>query len=147
MVLNLGMKNPEFLLYKRETTKFWTESIRDRAGKIYDVYIFDPDRHVNCCEIPSSYEMNYVGPTWTNTLENDEDNQDLYEEVMDGSLGTEQTLYVHVLGFKLDKSRIINIDDQIWESLLIEHENDYESVYRIVLEKCIEYCQCNGIVC
>lgn len=140
------IKKPDFRLYKEETTEYWSEGIRARAGKLFGVYIFDANRHVHAAELTPSYEMVYVGPTWTGHVENEEESQRLFEDILKGDSDTEGVKYVHVHGLDLTKCETVSWDDAAWDRMVAHHDGDTEDAHKEALEKAIEHCRGNGVV-
>jgi hypothetical protein len=56
---------PHFKIVVLDETEYWREEIVAKAGKIYGAYLFDANRHVNCCELTPSYELY---PLYSNPL-------------------------------------------------------------------------------
>ena len=138
---------PDFRIYKQETTEHWSEDIRSRAARLFGVYLFDVNRHVHCCELTPSFEMNYLGPTWTGSIEDDEARQSLFEDILEGDAETDLVRYVHVGSVKVDECEEIGTSDESWARFLEEAGGDEEEAYNLALDKWSEYCRGNGWVC
>jgi len=52
------------------------------------------NRHVHCCELTPSFEMHYLGPTWTGSIEDDEARQSLFEDILEGDAEADLVRYV-----------------------------------------------------
>ena len=137
---------PDFRIYKQETTEYWSEDIRSRAARLFGVYLFDVNRHVHCCELTPSFEMNYLGPTWTEGIEDDEARQSLFEDILEGDAETDLVRYVHVGSVEVDECEEIGTSDESWARFLEEAGGDEEEAYTLALDKWSEYCRGNGWV-
>jgi hypothetical protein len=108
---------PDFRVFKTETTRYWRKDIRRKAGKLFAVYLFDANRHVHACELTPSYEMHYVGPTWTNSV-----GDRMSETIREGDADTDLVSYYHVRGI----------------------DGDHDAAYAEALETEMEHLRCNG---
>lgn len=90
-------------LIKFDNTKYWTESIKDelKDGKIYDVYIYNPEIHVHCCELTPSYELYFVDFS----IECDESLPDDFYELVN-ECRDDSVIYIPVKNYK----NVIDID-------------------------------------
>ena len=143
---------PDFRIYEDETTEYWADDIARRAGKLWDVYAFDANRRVHCCEIMPSYEMNYIGPTWDGTgpeapgEDDDRAKDKLFDDILMGGADTDDTTYIHCANINAKECEILNFSDEQWAGFLRDADGDAEEAYRAALDKLIEYCQGNGYV-
>lgn len=136
---------PDFRLYKEETTEYWNEDIVKQAGRLYDLYIFDANNGFNACELTPSYEMNYVGPTWTTSPEDEYESAVLFENVLLGTSDTE-TSYVHTKDVDLEECERLGLSDVDWQRAIEDAQGDTVEAQRALLGKYIESCRCNGYI-
>lgn len=115
---------PRALLYFRDETANWldAELIERCGGKIIGVYLFDERRHVHCCEITPSYEMEFLqsipyrhrecpaGPSLSEEMEElavaqwERDREEVEGLLRKGDAeGSEPVSYFHVRSVKTDK--------------------------------------------
>lgn len=85
-----------------EETNSWCEEIREKAGRLFGVYLFDKRRHIHACELTPSYELhflktisNYSGK-FSNAEEEEIERDNLEMEIMDGNRETQDIQYYHV---------------------------------------------------
>ncbi len=136
-------QKPDLRIFRQDTTRHWSADMQARAEKFFDVYIFDKRKHVHCCELTPSYEMNYIGPTWEDVKSDDD--EDLCEDVMDAVID-DNTQYVHVSSVKLKDCKEVGLEDSVWVDCLEEAEDDYDTARQLYVEKVSEYCRGNGYV-
>jgi hypothetical protein len=130
---------PDFRVFKTETTRYWRKDIRRKAGKLFAVYLFDANRHVHACELTPSYEMHYVGPTWTNSV-----GDRMSETIREGDADTDLVSYYHVRGIDAAKLEARSMTDEAWAKLLDYHDGDHDAAYAEALETEMEHLRCNG---
>lgn len=142
------MDKPDFRVYKHNTTKDWHADIVAIGGIMYDVYIFDSNIHVYACELAPSYEMRYIGPTWSGNPahadDSEEQREDFFDLVNDNCNETSEVLYIHSRGFDLESCEKIDIDDKRWKSLIEDSDGDEEQAWKTAYSEVSEYCQGNG---
>jgi len=136
---------PDFRLYKRDVTEYWVEEIRKKAGQIFDLYIFDCNKTVNCCEIAPSFEMHYLGPMWTLSPEDEDEDQKLFEDILGGIVENHDVIYVHTRYVSVDDCERVETSDEDWAKFLRDADGDEEAAWHEVLEKWSEYCRGNGV--
>ena len=137
---------PDFRIYKVETTNDWREDIRAKVDKLYAVYVFDANRETYACELTPSFEMRYLGPTWTGKLDSPDDDdwrQELFEEIVDGGAESDD-IYVHVRSVNLAECEQRTFSEAQWQGFLEDEDGDYEKAWEAALETQMEYCQGNG---
>jgi hypothetical protein len=137
---------PDFCILKFNTTKYWRENIQREAGEIYNVYIFDANRIVHAADLSPSYELHYLGPTWTASCESEEERSRLFEQIMEGVTDTEPVTYHYCREVKLNECERVPITDEQWALFLWMEDGDQEKAYAEAIEKWSEHCQGNGWV-
>jgi len=125
-------------LVKLDESEYWNKEITDKVknGKIYTVYIYNPNKHVHCCELTPSYELYFVGYDYCpkenlseKEIENLDDNIRTSE--------TEPVSYYHVHDIdrmpSLKKSGIRNIESNRGKCFLmyVKKEVDLKDEYEI----------------
>ena len=122
---------PHFKIAVDDVTERWDSDIQQKCGQIWEVFLYDENRHVNLCELASlSLECWFL---YTVTeKEPDEETQgilDWYDDI------TDPVTYFHVSGF----SSRYDCSNDGWSMA------DYDS-YEELLEAAIEYYKCNHVV-
>jgi hypothetical protein len=139
---------PDLRIFKDDETIHWREDIQARAGRIFGVYLFDANRHVHCCELTPSYELHYVGPTWSGGTAQDDDRESerLFDDIMEGSRDSEPVTYRHTYTVRAAGLESREMTDEEWSKLLANYDGDAEAAYEAALEGEMEYLRCNGWV-
>jgi len=73
---------PDMWVVKFDETKYWSDDIRDRATRIFGVYVFDRRKHVHCCSFEATYELHFMGTDWDERPDlTDEEREELFEAI------------------------------------------------------------------
>ena len=99
-----------------DETRYWSEDIVAKAGRLYGIYLYDANRHVYCCEITPSYELELIETVWTHNTQNER----LQMDVLEGDAQNEKVCYYHCSG--------VNHWDDKWKQTLTNHDVEYEEV-------------------
>lgn len=152
---------PEFFLFFRDVTSCYETAegrklVERCGGKIYDVYIFDNNRHVNCAELRPSFEMNYVESipggivTFPNSKADDENSPyetDIDEDLREANNDTESVMYIHTFDIEDCGNLRIEKNDEIeraeWLELLEDNGGDREAAHREAVGRIREQCYAN----
>lgn len=143
---------PEYFLYFRDITEYFIgegRKIVERCGgKVFDVYLFDLNLHVNCCEITPSFEMHYIESipggtvTFPNSGAEDQDspyNEDIDEALREANIYTEPVMYIHVFDIENTPARIQLFDNwggrDEWHELLDDHDNDSQAARNELIDQ------------
>lgn len=87
---------PAFFILKLDETEYWCQEVKDKAKKIFGIYLFDKNKHVHCCELTPSYECTFVKSEWTDSDLSDEEQEELDSLIMHGNMETINTVsYFH----------------------------------------------------
>ncbi len=78
-----------------DETGYWVQSVTNRAGKIFAVYVYDDELGVHCCEGTPSHELHFVGSFFTASIDDDEAREQLCSDIMDGNREQSLVEYVH----------------------------------------------------
>jgi hypothetical protein len=135
---------PDFRIYKWDTTEYWDESIRAKAGQIFAVYIFDSTWRIHACEFTPSYEMTLLGSTWTADIEDDSERQDLCEDIRKADADDEKFAYIHCKDVNLTECEAMGPTEEEWLTLLAGWEGDEDAAYEAALEGYVEFAETNG---
>lgn len=85
-----------------EETDSWCAEIREKAGRLFVVYIFDKRRHVHACELTPSYELHFLKTIYSREFpysenyENEIERDNLENKIIDGNRETQDIQYYHV---------------------------------------------------
>jgi hypothetical protein len=82
---------PDLWVVKIDEREFWCESIIAQTTRIFGVYVFDRRRHVHCCSLTPSYELQFLGSQYESVENIDE--EWLYEDIMEGDSSTSEVSY------------------------------------------------------
>lgn len=82
-------------IIKIESTSNWDKKIQKKIGKIYDVFWCDLNSRTYCSEITPSYELNFIGYTWTRPIKNETEQERIYDLMADVEAATERVCYMH----------------------------------------------------
>ena len=78
-----------------EETENWNEEITKRAGKIFGVYLYNPDTRTHCCEITPSHELYFLHSVPENLPDDEDERERLLDDMDEGNLETERVSYMH----------------------------------------------------
>lgn len=148
---------PEFYLYRRDVTGDYLFSdegkdlVKRCGGRIIEIYVFDANRHVHCCELRASYEMHYVETIPGGECEHPDANyspydNDVDEALRDANRETDQVIYIHAFDVsKRPEDNVKSLDYGVdeWEELLDDHDNDREKAHAEAVEQMLEGLSCN----
>jgi hypothetical protein len=85
---------PELCIVKLDQREFWCDSVKTKTTRIFGVYAFDRRRHVHCCSLTPSYELNCLGTQYEAVEGLDEEAQDrLNQDVLEGDAGSDEVSY------------------------------------------------------
>lgn len=79
----------------REETENWAPDIVERAGRVFGVYLYNPDAATHCCELTPSYELEFVGSVAENLPDDDSAREKLQDDIMEGDTSCEPISYIH----------------------------------------------------
>jgi len=65
-----------------ETTQYWERELAEKAGRIFEVYLYDENRHVHACSFRAMYELHWADVYPENRLDG-EDHFDLYNHALE----------------------------------------------------------------
>ena len=84
-------------LLKVDETEHWHGPIAKQCKRIFGVYLYNPDRTVNCCEITPSFECYFVESQYEYADDDcsEEEREQINEEIMEGDRNTEPVSYWH----------------------------------------------------
>ena len=71
----------KFAVIKLDETDRWPENIQAPAGRIFGVYLVDLSKHVHCCELTPSYELNWIENQYTDSPEDETESERLYDAI------------------------------------------------------------------
>lgn len=117
-----------------EETEFFSPEIKSKVGKIFTVYMYNPDEETHCCEVTPSYfcipidiTIGYPDELYDSLSdEQREELMDVLEESVNGSEGT----YIHVKDI-----------DRIDSKYKFESKNDFEDE-----EEALDYYRSNKML-
>lgn len=72
------------MLVTLDETQYWSESITERAGRVYGTYLVDLNERTFCCEITPSYCLEPLYSSALLSLEEEDQDQKLYDEITEG---------------------------------------------------------------
>lgn len=78
-----------------EETENWAEEITQRAGRIFGVYLYNPDTRTHCCELTPSHEMYFLQSVPERLPENEVQREKLLDDIDEGNIETPHVDYVH----------------------------------------------------
>lgn len=78
-----------------EETGNWNEEIRERAGRIFGVYLYNPDTRTHCCEITPSHELYFLQSVPENLSDDEGEREQLLVDIDEGNLEAERVSYMH----------------------------------------------------
>jgi len=137
------MNKPDFRIFRNDRTHDWTDDIVARAGRLWDVLLFNGNRHVYCCEMTPSYEMMFLGSTWERSPQDDDEAEEMGDEIRAVDAQTEAFSYFHVHGINLDGCPAIETTDEEWAEALEDADGDEDQAYENLLERTRDGC-CSG---
>jgi hypothetical protein len=89
-------------IVKFDETQYWTdEAFKAKVGKIFGVYLYNPNVVTHCCELTPSYELEHMGAvlSGTGTFDfaeaSDEEREALFEYLREGIKDDEPCCYRH----------------------------------------------------
>jgi len=135
---------PDFRVFKMDVTGICCpELVELCGGRVFDIYVFDANRHVYVCEMTPSFELH-----WLEGAPGGDYPEDKAEEVDDrlreANLQTEPVIYVHVFDIDLDKClKYDGLDTEEWSDLLADCDWDEEKAYEAALEEVLDFYQGN----
>ena len=138
---------PQFRLRIVDVTKHCSDEFKALAGKVKQVFIFDANRHVHCCEITPSYEMEPLYLTAKNYHDDEKLNDKLGEMLMENN--AEDAEYHHVHNVNLDNCRILdNVTETQWNEFLensdgTTEEERYDNAHRKMMQEMLERFRAN----
>lgn len=80
----------ELWVIKTDETDNWIDEIQKKAGKLYGIYLVDPNVNFHLCELTPSYEARFID-TYTENMVDDETD----DEIREANAGSDQTVYYH----------------------------------------------------
>lgn len=131
---------PDICVLKIDETEYWhDDTLLEKTGRIFGVYVFDKTLHVHCCELTPSYELHRVESQTEKSLE-DKDYDDFVYHDRGGDV-----IYIHcytIDGFKnIEKDKLPKEKAGI---VCCGHSEIAETSDEAI-EEMIEYIQSNGI--
>lgn len=85
---------------KTDDTQYWSSEIVKKVGKIYSVYLYNPEQYTYCCELTPSYELNFAGITISGNETFDKldefECEELFETLRDAVRDCDDVAYYHV---------------------------------------------------
>lgn len=140
--LREGMRlRPAPRLYRDDTTEWWSEDVTRRAGKLYDVFVFDAEYGVHICSFDRYYEMYYVGPTWDGSgtvRADDEGGRDALEtDVRIANAESDPVRYFTTGQVPLDQCETLMLGRRAWLDALYETGGDVEAARERVLQEAV----------
>jgi hypothetical protein len=137
---------PDIRVFKVDVTDYYPEEFQRRAGKIFEVYLFDANLHVHCCELTPSYEMAFIGSTWTKSPRTERAREKLADDINISDLETSPVAYYHVRGINLEPLERLGPDKAQWARFLNDADGDRDEAREALVENYREYCCGNGYV-
>ena len=143
---------PDLYLYCRDVTKDCDETWRKEhgVGKVTEVYQFDANRSVNCCEMTPSFEMEFlyhrIEPAEGYADLTEDRNEEIGDEEIELDANNEGAIYVHV--FKIEGRADVSrhpaaLDAEEWKLLVDEHDGDTDAAHEAMMEGAAEHQRCN----
>lgn len=142
------MTTPHWYIYRQDATQYWDDPdlVARSGGTIYGMYLFDNNRHVHCCEITPSYEMEFLESVPKSRPEDECLADRLDMDVMEGDTDRGEVSYFHVHNIDLAKcidAWAMTADE--WQTLLDDADGDTEQAYEAALEAAREYVHTHGL--
>lgn len=125
-------------LIKQDMTPFYyldELSFKDKIKKIYDIYLFNRNEHVHCCEITPSYETHYLRSTYdSEDILSDDELEEIDVFLMEANNGNDNDYYQHcrdVDRFVKENEKLSFVDKVEYESIdeAIEYHNGNHVFY------------------
>ncbi len=163
------MALPHFFIFLNDETDCWLdeELVQRCGGSIKGVNFFNANRHVCCCEMTPSYEMEFLGsvsgkptpypepvvqlsllsdiPPLDYQLEHEREIDRIDMDLMDGDRGSDPVSYFHVTDIELGKCiDVWKFNDHEWQELLDDADGNEEKAYEAAVELVREHIQQNG---
>ncbi len=137
---------PHFFLFLSDETDYWLdeELVERCGGSILGAYLFNANRHVHCCELTPSYEMEFLGSIPGNPKPHSEQEVDRIDmDLVDGDQGSDPISYVHVSSVNLTKcTDVWKLDGREWQEILDDADDDKERAHSAAVElarECIQH--------
>jgi hypothetical protein len=128
---------PDLYVVKKDITDYWVEDIREKAGKIYSIYLVDKSEETHLASLQADYYLYWL----YNQVENDEnfDEDELSViEYFNGNIDPNE--YVPVNTNFIEE---IKVD---WDDTELEEAMKSEDEYNELIEKVIDYLKGNHII-
>jgi len=88
---------PDIRIVKIDESGFWSDpELIEEAEKIFGVYLYDANRHVNCCELTPSYELHFIESQPLQTVLDDGQREKMHERIQEGDSETDAIRCIHV---------------------------------------------------
>ena len=160
---------PQFFIFLNNETDCWHDDdlVQRCGGSIKGAYFFNANRHVFCCEMTPSYEMESLGsvagnptpypepvvqlsllpdiPPLDYQCEHEREIDRIDMDLMNGDRGSDSVSYFHVSDIDLGNCiDVWKFNDHEWQELLAEAEGDEERAYEMAVDAVREHIQQNG---
>jgi hypothetical protein len=94
-----------------DQTEYWSDEVKNMAGKIFTRYIYDDESATYCCEITPSRELNFLDFVADTYIEDEEARERLYDILMEAANDASPVDYYHVSYIDKKPYAVITADD------------------------------------
>lgn len=126
---------PDFRLLLVDETEHWCEDIRNRAGRLFGVYIFDFNRHVHLCDISPSYECFFITTVFSNDIKDNIEYENLFDTIEEANR-EERVTYFNCRDIKKYQYAKYELPKDDWKELL--EDNSSKEAYMLAADMMIE---------
>ena len=156
---------PDIRILKQDVTRFIIDNaLLRKVGKVFEVFIYDANRHVHLCELSPSYELHFVEFQPINMPDDEDEREYVYQVLEDIAAESPRNVeYSRVKGIdKIPeveevKSRLMNVDGDHRARLTHLYGNNWgddafadaeeptaEELHNAAIEEALEYVRGNG---
>jgi len=118
-----------FRVVRFDDTEYFREDLQKKCGRIYEVYVYDDSAITCCCEVTPSYELNYVGVTWRDYPDDNDEYHSLRNDLVSPDRDVVRYIHCRLLDKKPDdingRGKILNNIDNLEDAVEYVNGNGY----------------------
>lgn len=137
---------PHICVVKIDETECWDDSpgsLREKAGKIFGVYIYDANKHVHCAELTPSYELYFVESQPLNVPEDEYERDAFYEDLV-ATDASESVYYMHVS--TVDRMPEVPENGPLQAGrFILSSQEPWGETSDEAIEEALEWARCNSV--
>ncbi len=141
---------PKLMVFKDDITEYIADEVHHRAGRVYELYLFDQRTDVHICSFQANREAWFVGLTWSGGPDYESYTETQREQLFEDMLTLERQIdnpMVDYFGTDIDqRSQLMReYTAEEWTKFVSGYDNDHHA-RRALMEETVEYMRCNGYV-